>query len=91
MKYEVILTSTFKKDLKIIKKRGYDIDILREVINTLADGKPLDKKYKDHKLSGNYIGCRECHIKPDWLLIYEISEDELVLYATRTGSHSDLF
>lgn len=90
-KYNLVLTSLFKKDLKTVKKRGYDIQLLNDVVDTLAMGLPLDEKYKDHKLIGNYQGCRECHITPDWLLIYEISEDELILYLTRTGTHSDLF
>lgn len=83
--------STFKKDYKKIVKRGYDIRLLETVIGLLAEQKPLPEKYRDHNLIGNYSGCRECHITPDWLLIYEINEDELVLYLTRTGSHSDLF
>lgn len=90
-KYNLVLTSLFKKDLKTVKKRGYDIQLLNDVVDTLTMGLPLDEKYKDHKLIGNYQGCRECHITPDWLLIYEISEDELILYLTRTGTHSDLF
>lgn len=65
--------------------------MLTEVIRLLADGNTLPEKYKDHKLSGDFIGCRECHITPDWLLIYEINKGELVLYLTRTGTHSDLF
>lgn len=90
-KYNLVLTSLFKKDLKTVKKRGYDIQLLNDVVDTLTMGLPFDEKYKDHKLIGNYQGCRECHITPDWLLIYEISEDELILYLTRTGTHSDLF
>ena len=74
-----------------MKKRGYDMQLLNDVVDTLAMGLPLDEKYKDHKLLGNYQGCRECHITPDWLLIYEISGDELILYLTRTGTHSNLF
>ncbi|MDE7362450.1 MAG: type II toxin-antitoxin system YafQ family toxin [Oscillospiraceae bacterium] len=90
-KYGLVLTSMFKKDLKAAKKSGYDLQLLNDVVDTLAMGLPLDKKYNDHKLSGNYQGCRECHITPDWLLIYEISEGELILYLTRTGTHSKLF
>lgn len=90
-KYGIVQTSLFKKDLKAAKKRGYDLQLLNDVVDTLAMGLPLDEKYKDHKLIGNYQGCRECHITPDWLLIYEIAEDELILYLTRTGTHSDLF
>lgn len=90
-KYKLVLTSIFKKDLKTVKKRGYDLQLLSDIVDTLALGLPLDEKYKDHKLIGNYQGCRECHITPDWLLIYEITEEELILYLTRTGTHSDLF
>ena len=91
MKYRVKPTSRFQKDLKRIQKRGYDIDKIKDVVLTLAEGKTLDPKYSDHSLAGEYSGCRECHITPDWLLIYEIYEDELILYLTRTGTHSDLF
>lgn len=90
-KYGIILTTMFKKDLKLAKKRGYDLSLLDGVVDRLSYGLPLDEKYKDHDLIGNYKGCRECHILPDWLLIYEISGDELILYLTRTGTHSDLF
>ena len=90
-KYDIVLTSMFKKDLKLIKKRGYNLALLENVVNTLANGEPLDLKYKDHPLVGNFKGCRECHITPDWLLIYEVSDNELILYLTRTGTHSDLF
>ena len=87
IKYE----TSFRKDFKRIVKRGYDIQLLEEVIEMLADGKTLPEKYKDHSLSGDYKDCRECHITPDWLLIYQISNNELILYLTRTGTHSDLF
>lgn len=83
--------TTFKKDYKRIAKRGYDISLLEAVIEILAEGKILPLQYKDHNLSGDYSGCRECHITPDWLLIYEVSDEELVLYLMRTGTHSDLF
>lgn len=90
-KYKIVQTGKFKKDLKSVIKRGYNIDLLGVVVDTLADGKELPSKYKDHALIGNYKGCRKCHITPDWLLIYEVDGDELFLYLTRTGSHSDLF
>ena len=77
--------------LKLAIKRGYDTDLLNEVVTIIAAGKELPEKYRDHPLRGNYGGCRECHITTDWLLIYEISDDELILYLTRTGTHSDLF
>ncbi|MBO4433330.1 MAG: type II toxin-antitoxin system YafQ family toxin [Clostridia bacterium] len=83
--------TTFKKDFKRIVKRGYNIKLLEEVIRILANGEELPNKYKDHSLAGDYSDCRECHITPDWLLIYKISNNELILYLTRTGTHSDLF
>lgn len=83
--------TTFKRDYKRIKKRGYDVTKLAEVVDMLASGQELPAKYKDHPLIGDYEGCRECHIAPDWLLVYEMMEDELLLYLTRTGTHSDLF
>ncbi|MBF1117665.1 MAG: type II toxin-antitoxin system YafQ family toxin [Solobacterium sp.] len=89
--YKIRPSAKFQKDLKRIQKRGYDITLLKDVLNLLVNGKILPIKYKDHNLSGNFKGCRECHITPDWLLIYEISDDELILYLTRTGTHSDLF
>ena len=91
MKYRPKPTSRFQKDLKRIQKRGYQIQLIKEVVRKLSDGEALEAKYKDHPLSGDHAGCRECHITPDWLLIYEIYEDELILYLTRTGTHSDLF
>lgn len=89
--YKIRPSTKFQKDLKKVQKRGYDISLLTTVLNILANGESLPQKYKDHNLSGNYKGCRECHITPDWLLIYEILNDELILYLTRTGTHSDLF
>ena len=91
MKYTVKNSGQFKKDLKLMQKQGKDITLLADVVKMLADGIPLDEKYRDHPLSGNFSGCRECHITPDWLLIYEIQDDVLILYLTRTGSHSSLF
>jgi mRNA interferase YafQ len=89
--YIIKTTTKFQKDLKQAAKRGYNLDLITEVIKKLASGKTLDEKYKDHPLKGNYSDCRECHITPDWLLIYELSEKTLILYLTRTGTHSDLF
>ena len=83
--------TAFKRDYKRIKKRGYDVTKLAEVVDLLASGLQLPAKYKDHCLCGECAGCRECHITPDWLLVYEVMEDELLLYLTRTGTHSDLF
>lgn len=83
--------TSFKKDYKKVVKRGYDTKLLEDVIKKLASGVPLPEKNHDYNLSGDYSGCRECHITPDWLLIYEIDHGELILYLTRTGTHSDLF
>ena len=83
--------SSFKRDFKRIVKRGYNIRLLEEVIETLANSQPLPEKYRDHSLSGDYADCRECHITSDWLLIYRISNGELILFLSRTGTHSDLF
>lgn len=80
----------FKKDFKRIKKRGYDISRLEKIVELLANEVPLPEQFKDHNLSGNYNGFRECHIAPDWLLIYQVNNNELVLVLSRTGSHSDL-
>ena len=91
MKYTLKPTKKFKKDYKRCKKRGYDIDLLEDVIDTLLAGKKLDEKYYDHQLHGNYEGFNECHILPDWLLIYAINKNDLVMVALRTGTHSDLF
>lgn len=91
MKYDVQFTNQFKKDVKLAKKQGKDLEKLYTVIENLAQGNVLEVKYRDHSLSGNYNNCRECHIEPDWLLIYEIIDDVLVLLLNRTGSHSELF
>ena len=91
MKYTINPTSKIQKDLKRIQKRGYDLSLLSDVIKKLSNGESLSLKHRDHNLIGNFSGCRECHITPDWLLIYEIHEKNLYLYLTRTGSHSDLF
>lgn len=89
--YEIKPSTKFQKDLKHVQRRGYDISLLTEILKMLAAGEPLPAKNKDHALVGNYEGCRECHITPDWLLIYEVVEETVILYLTRTGSHSDLF
>ena len=91
MMYKIVPSGKFKKDLKVAIKRGYDMRLIDDVVSKLASGETLPEKNKDHALSGNYARCRECHITPDWLLIYEIDNGELLLYLTRTGSHSDLF
>lgn len=89
--YKIKPTAKFQRDLKRVAKRGYDISLITDIIKKLSCGEQLPEKNRDHALGGNYIGCRECHITPDWLLIYEIADEELILYLTRTGTHSDLF
>lgn len=91
MKYTIKFTSQFKRDLKLAQKQHKDVTPLFDVIEQLANGQTLEAKYRDHDLSGNYKGCRECHIEPDWLLIYEQINDVLVLMLYRTGTHSELF
>lgn len=91
MKYEIKFTTQFKKDLKLAKKQGKDTEKLFHVVEKLANDIPLEAKYRNHELSGNFKGCRECHIEPDWLLIYEVIDEVLVLMLYRAGSHSDLF
>lgn len=89
---KIKVRKSFEKDLKRIKKSGnFNLENLYVVVDKLANGIILEERYRDHKLSGNYEGLRECHINPDWLLIYEIRDDELILVLNRTGSHSDLF
>lgn len=84
-------TSQFKKDYKTAEKRGLKLQLLHEVIAQLANGKTLPAQYRDHPLTGNWANFRECHIRPDWLLVYHLDGDVLVLTLTRTGSHSDIF
>ena len=91
MTYTIKLSTKFQKDLKLANKRGYNIALLTDVIKELAAGKKLPKKNKDHILIGDFVGCRECHITTDWMLIYEIDDTSSILYLTRTGTHSDLF
>lgn len=91
MSFEIVWTTRFKKDYKLAMKRRMDMDLLDDIIRKLARGETLPDKNRDHDLSGDWIGHRECHILPDWLLIYRIDESVLVLTLTRTGTHSDLF
>ena len=91
MKYTVKPTAKFQRDLKKVYKRGYDISFLTDIIKKLANEEPLPEKNRDHSLGGDYANCRKCHITPDWLLVYEIDKGEVILYLTRTGTHSDLF
>ena len=91
MKYLVKFTSQFKRDLKLANKQQRELDKLFDVVEKLASGASLEEKFRDHPLTGKYKGVRECHVEPDWLLIYEIKEDILVLMLYRTGTHSELF
>ena len=84
-------TKSFDKSLKLCKKRNYNLTLLKEVIDLLQEKGKLPIKYKPHKLSGNYEGCWECHIKPDWLLVWQQDDKELILLLLNTGTHSDLF
>jgi mRNA interferase YafQ len=88
---EIFYTNQFKKDFKKAKKQGKNLEKLKEVLVLLQEQQTLPPKYKDHALTGNYIGKRECHIEPDWLLIYKIDGDKLILILARIGSHSELF
>ena len=91
MKYTVKFTSKFKRDYKLAIKRGYPIKLLEETISLIANGKTLPEKYMDHALSGNWTAYRDCHIQGDWLLVYRIEDDVLILTLARTGTHADLF
>ena len=91
MKLNVKYTSRFKKGLKLAVKRGLDISLLENVVVKIQNRVPLDEKCRDHALSGDYAGYRECHIQPDWLLIYLIEDDILTLTLVKTGTHADLF
>ena len=88
---DIVASNQFKKDLKLAAKRGLNLSHLNEVVTALARREKLDDKYRDHNLTGDYRGFRECHIEPDWLLVYMINDNALVLTATGTGSHADLF
>lgn len=89
--YDVRMTSKYSKSYKKMRRRGMDMALLDNVVDHLRHGKTLPPKYKDHALSGNYKGFRECHIKPDWLLVYAIDKNVLVLALSDTGTHADIF
>lgn len=91
MALRLVATTQFKKDYKKAKKRGCDLSELQVVLDKLCAEEQLEERYRDHALVGNYAGFRECHIRPDWLLIYAVDEGRLILTAARTGTHSDLF
>lgn len=89
--YKIEFTNEMKRNVKLMRKRGKDISKLTDILNKLASGQPLPQKNDDHQLTGNLKDFRECHIEPDWLLMYQIHDDVLILTATATGTHSDLF
>lgn len=91
MKYSLSVTNKFKKSVKLARKRGLNINLLNHIVDTLQKGEELDEKYCDHSLSGDYTGHRECHIQPNWLLIYRINHNDLILTLVATGTHLDLF
>ena len=91
MKRDIVWTTQFKKDYKLALKRNMDIELLDNIIRALSRGEILPEKNKDQSISGDWVGHRECHIQPDWLLVYRIDDDVLVLTLSRTGTHSDLF
>ncbi len=89
--YHVKFTTAYKKSYKLMKKRGLDLSILDDIVDKIRQGIPLEAKHRDHALSGNFEGFRECHVKPDWLLVYLIENDILTLTLVDTGSHADIF
>lgn len=89
--FEVVLSNRFRKDLKLAAKRGLRLDELNAIVEKLAAGQTLPERNRDHALTGDYIGFRECHIRPDWLLVYRVDGDALELFLFRTGTHTDLF
>ena len=89
--FEVVLSNRFRKDLKLAAKRGLRLDELNTIVEQLAAGQTLPERNRDHALTGDYIGFRECHIRPDWLLVYRVDGDALELFLFRTGTHTDLF
>ena len=91
MMLDLYFSAKFKKDYKKMVKRGCNPALLEEVVELLRQQIPLPPKNRDHELSGNYVGYRECHLSPDWLLVYKVDKGELILVLARTGTHSDLF
>lgn len=89
--YKIVFTNQMKKDAKLMRKRGKSMDKLVKTLSLLAEGGPMPAQYRDHPLTGDLHDFRECHIEPDWLLVYQIYDDTLILSATATGSHADLF
>lgn len=91
MRLKIVLSNQFKKDLKLAQRRNFKLELLTDVVDRLANQEELPPKNKDHNLSGIYAGFRECHVQPDWLLIYKIEKEDVLLLLFRTGTHSDLF
>ena len=91
MSYSIVWTTRFKKDYKLAMKRHMDMNLIDDIIRKLSQGETLPEKNHDHELTGDWFGHRECHILPDWLLLYRIDDDILVLTLTRTGTHSDVY
>ena len=89
--FEFVISNRFRKDLKLAAKRGLRLDELNAIVEQLAAGQTLPERNRDHTLTGDYIGFRECHIRPDWLLVYRVDGDALELFLFRTGTHTDLF
>ncbi|MDR2166506.1 MAG: type II toxin-antitoxin system YafQ family toxin [Clostridiales bacterium] len=90
-KYEITMSGKFRRNMKLAKKRGLDLDKLKSIVHNLANDIPLDPKHNDHQLKGDMRHFRECHITPDWLLVYEKTDSTLILYLYSTGTHADLF
>ncbi len=84
-------SNRFRRDVKIAAKRGLDVEILKKVVGLLENEIPLPEKFRDHALTGDWAGFRECHLRPDWLLIYRVEQERAILHLVRTGTHSDLF
>lgn len=91
MRLKIVLSNQFKKDLKLAQRRNFKLELLTDVVDRLANQEELPPKNKDHNLSGIYAGFRECHVQPDWLLVYKIEKEDVLLLLFRTGTHSDLF
>lgn len=91
MSYSIIRTNRFKKDVAVCRRRGYDMSLLREVLLLLMKDGTVPSRFRPHKLSGRYAGLWECHLRPDWLLVWELRENEVVVVLMNTGTHADIF
>ena len=88
---EIVMSNQFRRDLKLAAKRGYDLELLDSVVTSLANEETLPERFRDHNLIGEYAGFRECHLQPDWLLVYRVDRGQLILFLSRTGSLANLF